>query len=268
MNINFKENVKLIKYGLILFFIIILFYLVWLIYKKNNKESYENNNLKIEIIVSRYNENLEWLNNKMFHKYPITIYNKGVNTNFYKPPSLKEVIPLSNVGVCDHTYLYHIIKNYDNLPDTTIFLPGSSMDDNKKDRTLNVLKKTIETNDTVIFGNYDNNGILNSLYNFNLSNYYSSNYFNKLLNNDSELRPCDIKPYGKWFQTVFGDLNIYYATYLGIFSVSKKHIQNRNLDFYKKLIKYVDKDKNEESAHYIERSYIAIFHPLPNKCIY
>lgn len=262
-------NIFFLKYLFIIFCLIILFYLIVLIYKKISKESYENNDTKqIHIIISRYNENLEWLNDEMFHKYPITIYNKGVNTNFYKPPSLKEIIPLSNVGVCDHTYLYHIIKNYKNLPELTIFLPGSTMDDNKKQRTLNVLKKTIETNDTVIFGNYDNQGILNSLYNFNLSYYNSSNDSNKLLNNDPKLRPCDIKPYGNWFQTVFGNLNINYATYLGIFSVSKKHIHNRSLDFYKNLIEYVNKDKNEESAHYIERSYVAIFHPLPSECIY
>jgi len=54
---------------------------------------------------------------------------------------------------------------------------------------------------------------------------------------------------------------------LGIFSASRKHIQNKDKEFYEKLIEFVNKNKNEECAHYIERSWISILSPLPEKYI-
>lgn len=68
-----------------------------------------------ELVVARYNEDLSWLfkvNNKK-----ITIYNKGNNINYNN-------IKLPNIGRESHTYLTHIIKNYDNLADITIFTQG------------------------------------------------------------------------------------------------------------------------------------------------
>jgi hypothetical protein len=272
-NIIMKNIImKNINYIFIIFIFIFIILFLYLIYTnktlyKNEKFENEINNNNIEIIIARYNEDLEWLNDEKFNKYPVIIYNKGVNDSFYKPPLLKEIVNLPNIGVCDHTYLYHIIKNYNNLPNVTIFLPGSCMDGIKKNRTINILEKTIETNNSVIYGRNEDTGILNNLYDFNMETHESSNHSNKLLNGDSELRKCDVNPFGNWFKTVFGDININYSTYFGIFSASKQHILNRKKDFYEKLIEYVNKDKNEECAHYIERSYIAIFHPLPNECI-
>ena len=76
----------------------------------------------IEIVISRYNENLEWLNYEPFNKYKNIIYNKGPNDDFCKTNNIK-VFNLENIGRCDHTYLFHIIENYDNLADITVFLP-------------------------------------------------------------------------------------------------------------------------------------------------
>ena len=89
-----------------------------------NDESLKNK--KIVIVVSRYNENLEWLKDDIFKPYPIIIYNKGRNEDFYKPEKLIKIVDVVNVGRCDHTYLYHIINDYDILHDIIIFLPGST----------------------------------------------------------------------------------------------------------------------------------------------
>jgi hypothetical protein len=243
--------------------------IVFFIFSQLNKvEGFENEN-NVEIVVARYNESLDFLKNEPFNQFPIIIYNKGINDNFYKPPLLKKVYVLPNVGVCVHTFFHHIIENYDNLPKITIFLPGSCMDEHKKDRTLDVLKKTIETNNSVIHASRLNADILNdSIYNFTLDNWPTTNKENKQLNGDSTLRKCHIKPFGKWFENVFGNISINDVTTLGIFSVSREHIQNREKTFYEKIIQHVENDKNEECAHYIERSYVAIFHPLPKNCIY
>lgn len=248
------------KYYILILLVIVI---IFLFFKK--KEGFEKND--ITIVISRYNENLEWLNDEKYIRYPITIYNKGTNDDFYKPPNLK-IVNIPNVGVCDHTYLYHIIHNYDNLENVTIFLPGSCMDNHKKEKTDNVVKNTIETNNTVIYGNYEENEIKNKIYDFELKEWSTTNNKNKELNNSSKLRRCDIYPYGKWYESVFPDININHITYAGIFSASKKHIHNRSKQSYETLINFVNKDKNEECAHYIERSWIAIFHPLPKECIF
>jgi hypothetical protein len=52
-----------------------------------------------------------------------------------------------------------------------------------------------------------------------------------------------------------------------IFAVSNQHIKNRSKESYKELIKYVNRNKNEECAHYIERAILAVFHPIPDECI-
>jgi hypothetical protein len=78
----------------------------------------------IDIVVARYNENLEWLSEINDERFNIIVYNKGVNDNFIKLPNMT-TINLNNVERCDHTYLYHIITYYDSLSNITVFLPGS-----------------------------------------------------------------------------------------------------------------------------------------------
>lgn len=80
---------------------------------------------KIEICVARYNENTDWLNNTQFNNFSKIIYNKGPSCLSIKTPEKCEERKLDNVGREGHTFLYHIINNYENLADVTIFLPGS-----------------------------------------------------------------------------------------------------------------------------------------------
>ena len=73
----------------------------------------------LKIIVSRFNENLEWLS----PLNPNTlIYNKGT------PLLLKNEKRLKNVGRESHTYLHYIIKNYHQLPEYVIFTQGNISD--------------------------------------------------------------------------------------------------------------------------------------------
>ena len=75
--------------------------------------------MKTEIVVARYNENLDWLKKiKKSKDIKITVYNKGsddISINAIKLP---------NTGRESGTYLYHIINNYDKLADQTIFCQG------------------------------------------------------------------------------------------------------------------------------------------------
>jgi len=82
--------------------------------------------LKIEIVIARYNEDLSWLK-KIPKSIKITIYNKGLD-DIEKIDGVKyDIIKLPNIGRESHTYLYHIINNYDNLAHKTIFCQGDSI---------------------------------------------------------------------------------------------------------------------------------------------
>ena len=78
----------------------------------------------ISYIVSIYNEKFEQLS--AFNKLYLYDKNPIKSENFYKyiKPDVNYE-HLDNVGRCDHTYLYHIIKHYDNLSDINIFIPAS-----------------------------------------------------------------------------------------------------------------------------------------------
>ena len=98
----------------------------------------------IEIVVSRYNENLDWIHQYPFNQFEYIVYNKGFNEKFNKK-NVKKVISLPNVGVCDHTYLYHIVSNYDScsLRPITIFFPGSVNMPNKINKAIEILNKVL-----------------------------------------------------------------------------------------------------------------------------
>ena len=76
--------------------------------------------MKTELVIARYNEDLSWTTTINDPDVYCTIYNKG------KPIDLP-CIPLPNIGRESHTYLQHIINNYNNLADITIFCQGDSI---------------------------------------------------------------------------------------------------------------------------------------------
>jgi hypothetical protein len=223
----------------------------------------ENTLIKdIEIVVSRYNENLDWINRYPFNQFQYTIYNKGINDNFNKK-NVKRIIPLKNVGVCDHTYLYHIISNYDDnsLKPITIFLPGSINMANKINKSVNLLTKVLLTQQAFFIGDHTNN-TFDFFKNFTLDHYISTSKENLQINNRGELIKSNSRPYGRWFLYNFGKINVSYYTMNGIFSVHKKDIMKHRKFRYEKLLNELSIGPNLEVAHYMERSWGAIFYPM------
>lgn len=78
--------------------------------------------MKKTLIVSRFNENLDWL--KLIRGWNTIIYNKGEKLIDV------ESIQLPNVGRESHTYLTHIINNYNRLSETIAFVQGNPFDHN------------------------------------------------------------------------------------------------------------------------------------------
>jgi hypothetical protein len=227
---------------------------------QNKKEPSKMKDDNFQLVISRFNENLEWLKNPPFTDFKnIVIYNKGDNDNYYKPANSVQ-IKLPNVGKCDHTYLYHIIQHYENLPSGFVFLPGSAGMDTKMYKAIQTANLAINHKKSamvcILFEN-----VQKQLYNFVKDEYitaYGPNY-NK--NKITKTTKANIRPFGKWFNNKFGELPIKHVTFGGMFAVSKPHIENRPKIFYEKLLAELNYI-NPEVGHYIERSWEAIFYPM------
>jgi len=211
------------------------------------------------IVVSRYNENLEWLKEYPFNLYPVIIYNKGTNDNFYKPDKLIKIINIENVGRESHTYLYHIIHNYDNLHDISVFLPGSTNMDYRLGRCQHLILNIEKQNKAVFLCTHTN---MNSLNDFQLDHWQSCSPENSSINPENKLKESSIRPFGKWFNAMFGDIKINYISWNGLFSVSKLDVLQHSKAYYERLISEVSDNSDPETGHYFERSWEAVFYPM------
>lgn len=220
---------------------------------------YKNN---VEIVVSRYNENLSWLNEYPFNQFEYIVYNKGDNDNFEKN-NVKKIVKLPNIGRCDHTYLYHIIENYDHLSDIMVFLPGSVNIEYKKPKAVQLLNKIIENNHKYAFfiGSYHND-VRNHYKHFAIDTHKCSDPVNYQKNREVKLQKCKIRPYGLWNYYFFGNTNAHWSTLSGIFSIDKRDIIQHPISRYQLLIETINKHSNPEAGHYIERSWGVIFYPF------
>jgi hypothetical protein len=217
---------------------------------------------QIQLVISRYNEDLAWLYQPPFNRYPHIIYNKGINNNFFTSGKTMAVIPLKNVGRCDETYLNHIVNKYDELAEITVFLPGSLNISHKYIKALILLERLEAHQDTVFIGK--NVTDFSELYPFFLDEWCSTDEKNKSINPEYKLEPASIRPFGEWYKFHFPNLNLYFVSYVGIFSVNRGDIQGHPISHYEKFLVQLQNSSNPEVGHYIERSWISIFHPFRN----
>ena len=242
------------------------------LYLKTRYEKFSNMKV-IDIVVARYAEPIEWLCSKFFGRLcaskndviiNLYIYNKGAS--FQLPNCIPENVnifmhQLRNVGRCDHTYLYHICKKYENLADVTIFLPGSCDMESKAERTVDIMQRAFTDMHTAMVCQ-DVGDVKKAFYDFQLDEWLSSNQMNKHNNQDPSMELSNIRPFGKWFEHVFGTNTITRCVnWFGILAVSKTNVLYRSLEFYQRLLAMLDNHNNPEVGHYIERSWYAIFNP-------
>ena len=185
-----------------------------------------------EIVVARYQEDTSWLNLiNTFDKK--TIYNK------YDEDSSNY---LQNVGREGHTYLHHIIKNYDNLADYTLFCQGdpffhhssfmqdcTNIDNLIKDKSILFLCEKAQEKVW---------GIQGPKHPIGLPVYY---FFNLLFGVKLSTNQM---------------LNIYYGSQ---FIISKENIRVRPKDFYKFLINFISYEMDPIEGYVFERLWPYIF---------
>ena len=217
----------------------------------------------VKIVVARYNESLCWLNEYPFNQFEYIVYNKGDNDAFEKN-HVKQIVTLENVGRCDHTYLYHIIENYDCLSDVIVFFTGS-LDTLpiKKNKAINILNNIIQSNYTnAYFIGIYHNCLKTSYKDFTLNYHSCEGYENYIKNSESVLYKCKLRPYATWYHYFFGNITAHWSTMGGIFSIDKRDIIQHPKTKYINILHIVNTHSNPEAGHYIERSWGVIFYPL------
>ncbi len=201
-------------------------------------------------IISRYQEDLNWL--EILREHKIIIYNKGnkiINVNAHS------TIDLKNVGRESHTWLYHIVNNYNNLSEVNIFLQGR-IDDlgcMSYKNPLNYLTKINKYG--YCASRYGLLGPFHWKHNvgIELDKRYKSQWEN------GEISKSQIG-FREFAKHLFPRIPIFVATsYGGCFAVKKENIRNYELNFYKYLLRILEKHKNPIEGHYLERLWCYMF---------
>ena len=195
---------------------------------------------KFQIVIARYNENVKWL---LPYKDITIIYNKGN----YDPILHKfNVIYLNNIGRESHTYLYHIINNYDNLSDKTIFFQGNINDHSNK-----ILEIEDYFQDDDFIGYFDK---------YNIDKLKEEiNHFPKY---KKDLKKSNFTTYD-WITRVIGlkiDNNLKETNIVwnANFSLSKELIHSKPKIFYENILRFLN-NINPEEGHFLERTWYLIF---------
>ena len=229
------------------------------------------------LIVARYKENVDWLiDYKMINylrgvdKYykchsPINLYlylksDEPLNFNEDKLQEIYDNVyieKIKNVGMCNQSYLYHIVKNYDRLEDITFFIPGSVTNKIKLPLFEGLMENGYKYK--YYFTNIHKEDFL---YDFKISNYIVTEEKNQ----DSENRRLElssIRPFGKWYEHyIKRDLNTLETNHKDTFSLHADIIRKLPLKFYKDMNTLSSKYVNSEDCHYVERMWYPLFSNL------
>lgn len=192
----------------------------------------------IECVIAHFNEDLHWVDDIRDIAH-ISIYHKGTN-----PPENAIILP--NVGREAHTFLTHIVEQYDTLADITLFLQGNPYDhlpcdphfkESCKHMVRLAEQHGITTN--ISYAPYSERGFVLNEYAYKYDNVY-----------------------GPWFERVFGITfpreGIFW--YIGAtMAVRKDKILTRPKVFYERLLQEVDHHHTPIEAHFFERSWYYVF---------
>jgi hypothetical protein len=218
----------------------------------------------MDVVVARYEEDISWIKNIPENLYRrILIYNKGGEAEFDLPKSNVKTLP--NLGRESHTYLHHVIENYDSLADITLFLPGSAWTRGDKRERVERIVEYLKTNKTSIIIGHKDDKMINDTYNFSIDTWTVTNAENRSKNPDSSLTPSVDRPLRNWFEKRFDGISMNCVSFTGIIAVSRDDIRKRPKEFYEELYKE-HSHTNPEVVHYSERVWKNIFSIDDDKC--
>lgn len=194
------------------------------------------------IVIAKYNEGIEWIADTALSDYDIYVYNKGKGKRGFKLP---------NIGREAHTYLYHIINNYDILNEVMVFAQGNPFD--HCPNFMNKLNK-------VSFMKYYDFDCLHTLNTIRADGIYRQGVkvFSMI---ESEFVAEILKQTNKQFKTQKlsdgSTETIFNVSHYAIFSVPRAIIHKYPRSFYEKL--YEHTETHEYGAYALEVLWRVIF---------
>ncbi len=226
----------------------------YLEYLNNHLNLIYQNKQQIEIVLARYNENMEWA---IYNHNFLTIYNKGDKIDSYVSKNKGLIkfynLRIKNVGRESHTYLYHIINNWDNLADNTFFGQGKLTSDH---RPFPLSLYLIPKNENITINLYIKGVKLDNNNRF----IHLGKYYNNL--SKGYMRPAKLNFIDWWKRYIKypypGENNIIWS-HGAIFSVKSKLIKNHPKEYYEDLISCISDHPDPEEGHYFERAWFYIF---------
>jgi len=211
--------------------------------------------MKYHIVIARYNENIDWIKYINTSLFDIFIYNKGDNIDINN--SNYKIINLDNTGRESHTYLYHIINNFDNLPEKIIFTQAHPFD-----HVRNTFINEINNFNNCSFNFfYFSKNILKIQYNKNNFLEYGNLNGSKWENYHDINSPLSTTMKKLFENFKDQELNIIFGTG-AIYGVNKELIIKNEKDFYIKCIDVLNSSlnlKNPDEGHSFERLWYHIF---------
>lgn len=212
-----------------------------------------------EIVVARFNEDISWLKKWTKNRW-VTVYNKGPN----EVKGFEDVtVTLPNVGNEGHTYLWHIVNRYDTLAPRTVFIMGSAVSRPDRRPVLDALftKLDAHTHSEFDVSCHDTRDLKSDAYDFQLDENEKTTQENTQIVNEKKLAPSPERPFGKWYETNFGDYQSKKICFVPNFAVTREDIRRKPKSYYENLLKkYLSDAIHPEAGHYFERAWYAIFY--------
>jgi hypothetical protein len=199
-------------------------------------------------VIAYYNEDLSWI--KALNNFDnFFIYNKSNNNKYIKLP---------NIGREAHTYLYHIVNNYDNIlntpDDVTLFTQGKISDHTNKTELEYTEDLLVDAELLGISINNARDHKFNkhsATYDFRIKQWPPGNIL--------EQEPQNLN-FGQWFTKYIKNEfpEIIYWWVGAIFAVKHKFILNNTREYYNNILNLFISN-SPEIAHYMERAWLYLF---------
>ncbi len=222
-----------------------------------------SNETKTHVIITRYNEYIDWIRYIVDSVDFIYIYNKGYNENFFKHFDPKEYpnkimfLTLPNIGRIDHTLVYHILEHWDDLPSVLINLPGSVMMSQKKGFYLSSIMRRLPDLRKVYSGFYGPRfHKVSQTFNYSIDNYQAEGVCNR---NDNPFIKSEYYDFQVWKKAIIDERPMRYVAMRGMFSVARENITHIDKSVFERLKESLSVGDNIENGHFAERIWAHLF---------
>lgn len=210
--------------------------------------------MSVDVVIARYSEDIQWTQKI---PYNVIIYNKG--------QYLPNTISLSNIGREAHTYLEHIVRNYDTMDPNgvTAFCQGSLADHiqgmPEEVHIQQMVEEALQKGFCESKAHWrDIADIYQPHEHFRISAWPPG--YQLIPNKRNET-------FGRWFRRCTGmthlpDIMEFKWVIAAIFAVHNSIIKQRSKEYYISLLDEFDDSNAPEIAHFFERSWYYIFKPV------